>query len=361
MPISSRSGRSKGSGIRWFTGIWFDDLRHCHFAGTRLLATGARVNTVAGRLGRANGVMTPECLWHCPSPPTSRLLRSLPASRQAKTQGERRTSRESSLAKRWVAAARPTACEPERMDLVELLALPGMAEECVLRSNVGFMALHGGSQDRGTEQIAKRAAEQAGASYYAILHPSNLRVHLTSRLYDPAHSAQLRVFLRHIDVAISVHGFGRDGFALWIDRDRGLVVEPYGPAVRGRQTGPLRGIILGGLNVPLLQAARGLFQERFAGYHVADERVRLGFHPENPVNLPSAHGIQVELPPGLRGIGDLGEHLAPRQDGIVNEVVMALVELATWAAELSTTPLSFAELAVEPQHTLPDGPATRAG
>lgn len=247
------------------------------------------------------------------------------------------------------------------MDLVELLALPGMAEECVLRSSVGFMALHGGSQDRGTEQIAKRAAEQAGASYYAILHPSNLRVHLTSRLYDPAHSAQLRVFLRHIDVAISVHGFGRDGFALWIDRDRGLVVEPYGPAVRGRQTGPLRGIILGGLNVPLLQAARGLFQERFAGYHVADERVRLGFHPENPVNLPSAHGIQVELPPGLRGIGDLGEHLAPRQDGIVNEVVMALVELATWAAELSTTPLSFAELAVEPQHTLPDGPATRAG
>ena len=27
--------------------------------------------------------------------------------------------------------------------------MPGIREECVLRSNVGFMALHGGSQDRG--------------------------------------------------------------------------------------------------------------------------------------------------------------------------------------------------------------------
>jgi hypothetical protein len=46
--------------------------------------------------------------------------------------------------------------------------MPGVREDCILRSNVGFMALHGGSQDRGTEQIARRAAEQADASYYAI-------------------------------------------------------------------------------------------------------------------------------------------------------------------------------------------------
>jgi phage replication-related protein YjqB (UPF0714/DUF867 family) len=217
------------------------------------------------------------------------------------------------------------------MDLAQLLALPGMSEDCVLRSSVGFMALHGGSQDRGTEQIAKRAAEHAGASYYGILHPSELRVHLTSRLHDPAHSEQLRAFLEHVDVAISVHGFGRDGFAMWID-DRGLIIEPYGPAVRGSQTEPLRGIILGGLNARLLHAARDLFEQRFAGYHVADQRVRLGFHPDNPVNLPLAHGVQVELPPGLRGIGDFGEIWVPRQDGIVNEVVTALVELAGRAA-----------------------------
>jgi phage replication-related protein YjqB (UPF0714/DUF867 family) len=235
------------------------------------------------------------------------------------------------------------------MGLAELLTMPGVREECVLRSKVGFMALHGGSQDRGTEQIARRAAEQAHASYYAIVQPSGLRTHLTSRLHDPGHSAHLRAFLEHVDVAISVHGYGRDGFALWLDSHRGLVIEPYGPAVRGNQTGPLRGIILGGLNAPLLDAARNLFNRRFADYHVADERVRLGFHLDNPVNLPSDHGVQVELPPGLRGIGDFGETLDPRQDGIVSEVVAALVELATRATELlRTTSASHAELALEP-------------
>ncbi len=238
------------------------------------------------------------------------------------------------------------------MDLAQLLALPGVREECVLRSRVGFMALHGGSQDRGTDHIARRAAEQAGASYYGIVQPSQLRVHLTSRLHDPSDSHHLRTFLRHVDVAISVHGFGREGFALWIDQDRGLIIEPYGPAVRGRQTGPLRGLILGGMNAGLLCASRELFQERFTGYHVADERVRLGFHPDNPVNLPSAHGVQVELPPGLRGIGDFGEILIPRDDGIVNDVVAVLVELATRAAELSrTTSVPLGELVVEPRHS----------
>jgi phage replication-related protein YjqB (UPF0714/DUF867 family) len=225
------------------------------------------------------------------------------------------------------------ACEPKVMDLAELLTMPGVREECILRSQVGFMALHGGSQDRGSEQIAQQAAKQAGASYYAVVHPPWLRVHLTSRLYNPDHSAHLRAFVEHVDVAISVHGFGREGFAMWFDPDRGLIVQPYGPAIRGRQSGPLRGIIVGGLNAQMVDAARELFQGRFAGYHVADERVRLGFHPDNPVNLPSAHGVQVELPPGLRGIGDFGEILVPRQDEFVSEMVAALVELATCATE----------------------------
>ena len=220
------------------------------------------------------------------------------------------------------------------MDLAELLSLPGVTEECILRSAVGFMALHGGSQDRGTDQIARRAAEQAGASYYAIVQPPGQRVHLTSRRHNPDHSVRLRSFLTHVDIAISVHGFGRDGFALWIDPGRGLVIDPYGPALKGSQTGPLRGIIVGGLNAELLDAARGLFHDRFADYRVADERVRLGFHPDNPVNLPSGRGVQVELPPGLRGIGDFGEHLVPHLDGVVPEVVAALVELADRASAL---------------------------
>jgi phage replication-related protein YjqB (UPF0714/DUF867 family) len=203
-----------------------------------------------------------------------------------------------------------------------------------LRSAVGFLALHGGSQDRGTDQLANQAAERSGASYYAIVQPADLRVHLTSRLHNPDHSETMRSFLQHVEIAISVHGYGRDGFSVWVDPERGLVIEPYGPALRGRQTGPLRGIIVGGLNGELVDAARRLLHDRFAGYHTADERVRLGFHPDNPVNLPVLGGIQVELPPGLRGIGDFGEHLVPRQDEMVDETIGVLVELAAFAGEL---------------------------
>ncbi len=220
------------------------------------------------------------------------------------------------------------------MDLAELLTLPGVNEECVLRSAVGFMALHGGSQDRGTDQLVRRAAENSDASYYAIVQPSGLRVHLTSRRHNPEHSASMRAFLDHVDIVISVHGFGRDGFALWVDPQRGLVIEPYGPVRQGSQAGPLRGIIVGGQNADLLAGARQLLHDRFAGYHVADQRVRLGFHPENPVNLPSAQGVQIELPPGLRGIGDLGERLVPTEDGVFIDVIDALVELAERALQL---------------------------
>jgi phage replication-related protein YjqB (UPF0714/DUF867 family) len=220
------------------------------------------------------------------------------------------------------------------MDLAELLALPGVAEICVLRSTVGFLALHGGSQDRGTHEIASRAAEQSGASYYAIVQPPDLRFHLTSRRHDPAQSANLSAFLDHVEIAISVHGFGRDSLTLAVDLARDVCIEPYGPARRGQQTGPLHGVILGGLNPELLDAARTLLGDRFPGYRVGGEQIRLGFHPENPVNLPVAHGVQIELPPSLRGIGEFGEHVTPSPDGLVPDVIAALVELATRAGEL---------------------------
>lgn len=220
------------------------------------------------------------------------------------------------------------------MDLAELLALPGVEEVCELRSAVGFMALHGGSQDRGTHEIASRAAEQSGASYYAIVQPRDLRVHLTSRRHDPQQSESMRAFLDHVEVAVSVHGFGRDSFSISVQPGHQLVIDPYGPARRGSQTGPLRGIIVGGLNGPLVDEACRLLRDRLPGYRAGSERVRLGFHPRNPVNLPAAHGVQIELPPALRGIGDFGEDFEPVRDGIVAEVVAALVELADRAARM---------------------------
>jgi phage replication-related protein YjqB (UPF0714/DUF867 family) len=218
------------------------------------------------------------------------------------------------------------------VDLAELLQIAGVEEVCELRSPVGFMALHGGSQDRGTDQIARRAAALCGASYYAIVQPPWLRVHLTSRLHDPAHSAALRRFLTHVRVAISVHGFGRDSFAAWVDPSRGLVIEPYGPALRGSQQHALTGIIVGGLNEGLVHQARTLLGVYLPGFHVADERVRLGFHPQNPVNLPSEKGVQIELSPGLRGIGAWGERLTPDQADVPEGLIRALVETAQAAA-----------------------------
>jgi phage replication-related protein YjqB (UPF0714/DUF867 family) len=221
------------------------------------------------------------------------------------------------------------------VDLRELLQIDGVEEECHLRSTVGFMALHGGSQDRGTDQIARRAAAQSGASYYAIVQPQRVRVHLTSRLHNPEQSVLFSRFLAHVRVAISVHGFGRDGFAVWVDPARGFMIEPYGPARLNQQQDALTGIIVGGLNAGLVDQARTLLSTHLPGFRVADERIRLGFHPQNPVNLPPEKGVQIELPPGLRGIGAYGEQLTPDPAAVPDGLMTALVELAQAAAPTS--------------------------
>jgi phage replication-related protein YjqB (UPF0714/DUF867 family) len=225
------------------------------------------------------------------------------------------------------------------VDLRELLALPGVKEECILRSEVGIMALHGGAQDRGTDLIARQVAERSGSSYYAIIQ-TGVRVHLTSRHHDPDHSPLLRRFLNHVEIAISVHGFGRDGFELWLDGALRPVFSLYGPPLRGTQTGPLRGIILGGRNPELLGVARAVFAAHLDAYQVADERLRLGFHAQNPVNLPRQHGVQIELPPGLRGIGPLGERPIPDPDDIPDALLSGLTELAAEAHRIASDPPS---------------------
>jgi hypothetical protein len=53
----------------------------------------------------------------------------------------------------------------------ELLAHPGVEEIVELRSTFGFMAYHGGSLEEVTDVVATAAAEQAGASLYAVLQP----------------------------------------------------------------------------------------------------------------------------------------------------------------------------------------------
>ncbi|HET9732093.1 MAG TPA: poly-gamma-glutamate hydrolase family protein [Acidimicrobiales bacterium] len=223
------------------------------------------------------------------------------------------------------------------MRLRDLLDIDGVVEECELRSPVGFIALHGGSQDRGSDHIARSAARRSGCSLYAIVQPPWLRVHIPSHRHDPADSATLATFLSHVTVAISVHGYGRDSLRI-VPHGTGARVEPYGPPLKENQSGPHRWTILGGRNRDLAAVARRRLQERLPEWGFLDDEARLGplagRHPTNPVNLPPRAGVQVELPPGLRGIGTFGDRLTPRPDDpLVERVVSALVETADAARE----------------------------
>ena len=95
--------------------------------------------------------------------------------------------------------------------LTDLLAVPGVEETIELRSTFGFMAFHGGHLEAMTDVIASRAAAEAGASFYGVHHPPEHRHHLSSTRFDPTESPRLAQFLDHVDVVVSVHGYGRKG------------------------------------------------------------------------------------------------------------------------------------------------------
>jgi len=163
--------------------------------------------------------------------------------------------------------------------LAELLAHDGVVEELAIRSTVGFLALHGGSLERETDQIAREAAEAAGASLYALCQPDDLRWHIPSVRMDPADSPALGRFLTHVDVVLSVHGYGRDGL--------------------------FTTLLLGGGNRTVAAHVAGHLRDALPGYRVEDDlgaipRPLRGQHPDNPVNRTERGGVQIELPPRIR-------------------------------------------------------------
>ncbi|MBV8930168.1 MAG: poly-gamma-glutamate hydrolase family protein, partial [Mycobacteriaceae bacterium] len=95
--------------------------------------------------------------------------------------------------------------------LSELLAAPGITEYSRLRSRFGFLAIHGGGLEQMTDVIAERAAAAADASVYLVRHPDRYPHHLSSALFLADHSRRLAEFLDHVEVAVSLHGYGRFG------------------------------------------------------------------------------------------------------------------------------------------------------
>ena len=189
----------------------------------------------------------------------------------------------------------------------ELLAHEGVEELCSLRSRFGFMAFHGGNLEKGTDGVAHEAAHAAGASLYAVVQPADLRWHIPSTAVSPAESPALASFLDHVDVVIALHGYGAEGY--WTT------------------------LLLGGQNRTLAGHVGASLRTHLAphGYEVVDElesipsRLR-GVHPDNPVNLPRGGGVQLELPPRVRGTSPLSK------PEYTSALVTGLVAAATtWA------------------------------
>ena len=173
----------------------------------------------------------------------------------------------------------------------ELLAHPGVEERCHLRSPIGMMAFHGGSLEQMTDVIAARVADSSGASLYAVVQPPDLRWHIPSKLVDPDASPALSGFVEHVDTAIALHGFGRNGL--------------------------FTTLLVGGRNRELAAHVRTVLGRHLDGYDVVDDLDAIpvelrGLHPDNPVNRPRSAGVQLELPPRVRGLGPFwADHAGP--------------------------------------------------
>lgn len=202
--------------------------------------------------------------------------------------------------------------------LADLLAHPGVEEVCELRGSFGFMAIHGGSLERGTDLIARAAAERSGASCYAVRQPSDLTWHVPSTAFDPAASPQLACFLAHVTTVVSVHGYGRVG--MWTT----LLVGGGNRALAGRVAAALRTTLGDGFTaVDDLDAIPSPLR---------------GVHPRNPVNLPRSGGAQLELPPRVRR-GTDAPTFRPEYEEAVVEALASVVEQGTrqddrrWSAD----------------------------
>lgn len=192
-----------------------------------------------------------------------------------------------------------------------LLEREGVREVCQMRGRLGFMAYHGGSLESLTDVIAERAAERSGASYYGVLQPADWNWHIPSHHVDPNESATLSAFLAHVDVAITIHGFGRHGY--WTT------------------------LLLGGQNRSLADHVASHIRAHLPDYRIETDVASMpselrGLHDRNPVNLPLQQGVQIELPPRVRGVSPIwkdwqGPGLVPHSEALIDALAGAA---STW-------------------------------
>lgn len=194
-----------------------------------------------------------------------------------------------------------------------LLAHPGVEEVCELRGSFGFMAFHGGSLEEHTDVIARLAAEKSGASYYGVHQPPDLKWHIASHKICPSVSPVLASFIHHVDVVVTIHGYGRKGM--------------------------FTTLLLGGKNRELASHVAQHLRSWLPAYDIEHDLRKIptdlaGQHHLNPVNLPRGGGVQIELPPRVRGSSPFwwdweGPDLTPHTQALVDGLTAAAL---SWSA-----------------------------
>ncbi len=193
----------------------------------------------------------------------------------------------------------------------DLLAAPGVREVCRIGSRVGVMAYHGGNLEWNTDVIAERTADRTGASLYSVIQPPTMRQHLASTKVAPSESPRLAAFLDHVEIVVTIHGFGRRGF--------------------------FDALLLGGRNREFAEHVGRALQAALPVYRVLTDLESMpsslrGQHPENPVNMPPMGGVQIELAPRVRGSSPMwwdweGPELTPHTEALIDGLAAAI---ETW-------------------------------
>ncbi|HYF47320.1 MAG TPA: poly-gamma-glutamate hydrolase family protein, partial [Acidimicrobiales bacterium] len=185
-------------------------------------------------------------------------------------------------------------------------------QEFSVRAVRAWTAVIASSGTASTDEIAAAAAERAGASLYAVVQPPDLRWHIPSKLVSPDHSPALAAFLEHVDAVVAVHGFGRSGM--------------------------FTSLLLGGRDRARAEWLASFLAPALPEYDVVAELGRIpislrGQHPHNPVNLVAGGGVQLELPPRVRGIGPFwdgwpSEGRRPHTEALIDALAAAAASAA---------------------------------
>ena len=162
------------------------------------------------------------------------------------------------------------------------LTEPGVVEHAELRGRFGFMAFHGGELERRTDLIATAAAEASGASSYVVTHPPP-EPHTSRRRTSDAGSPSCSTSSSTTSPSSSPST--ATGATACSRRCSSVAAIETSPTTLGRQLAPA---------LPDYQVVTDL---------PAIPRELRGLHPTNPVNVPPGGGVQLELPPRVRGLG----------------------------------------------------------